>query len=195
MIAKKTLSAVAVVMSALLGTPLAAQADGPSYEETIAFITQKTGVQSRGTGPSRYTWTQSVTFPQRCRMRVSGETRLPDGRFVEGTEALVDLASLDPTKSAQRAVPGGSDALFQAREGKKIVRHSWIVSSSVDARLVADLRRNHKDATCDAARCRAQFMTEALTISSYAPLADNVPRVVKAVNHLIALCGGKGELF
>lgn len=150
--------------------------DGPSYEETVAFISEKVGNyrDSYDDGLyNRYDWEYSVEISPQCKLRVVAEMEggLIGGNPVDGREMqTVDLKLADPS-----TVSAGPDTVY--------------FETTSDAEVV------HTENAGTGKYVRSQeFYKNSILIAGIGN-AEVANRTAKAFEHLIRLCGGKEELF
>lgn len=172
----------------LSAAPTHAQ-DGPSYNEALAFLRSKVDLNYGNTKTIRLIENKKCNFTQKT-------TLLPgsDGSPVEQTFLQTfELSDFDPSKIEYRKStnPGfPNDGLVTAatKELKKAVRFESTSyfqskpSSKSWKRIGSNLYRS-------------VYQREDVTFHTLQPNHDNGPRVVRALQHLVKLCGGKEELF
>ena len=170
---------------ALVGSVAQAQ-DGPSYEETVGFLKKKIDVTTN----IHY---QTLDFPENCvaqiqlRKRKYGES----GAFTSTQTAQLD--TLDPSR-----IYSDDGIEVGAREREKVVQYrgEWKFRSLSDIREWFQIIESQKGCSEGNLMCHDTYLIDHFAISNVLPPEeDNKPRVVRALKHLIRLCGGEEELF
>lgn len=174
----------AILAATVLGVQVSAS-DRPSYEETTGFLASKLNVNS-----GKYI--QRISYQEKCVMKVTYDWKEFDDRgFKFFSTYLVPLAKMDPSETVT----------VHARENQKVIQNLSLIKFA-NRRALDSYSGDYGDdkrLSCDghALECRWEYEH-----SDYfwfpmilPPESDNRPRVLKAMQHLIKLCGGKEELF
>lgn len=164
--------------------------DGPSYEETLKFIDDKTNLVWRHDGHVEKE--QRLLFDD-CLLTVKN-VRYPgvgDGHNqTKIFEYTVDLEDLNPNGIDVR----NGRIVASTFANKSVVRET-ITRENVGSQDI----KSFKDSgyTCDSRKTcsRAKYYYEQISIDVLPPLENNAPRLAKAITHAVKICGGKDELF
>ena len=160
--------------------------EGPSYDDTVSFLASKLNV-------SNNKYTQEISYPERCVMKVDYYARrFRKEDFLKFRSIyLIPLEKMDPSNTPT----------IHARENKEVIELTGIVTSTKRNSIEKYYRDygSDPDLSCDPKQLKCVWATDyddyfwfSLVLS---PEEDNNPRVLKAMSHLIRLCGGKEELF
>lgn len=147
------------------GTHAVAQ-DGPSYVETVKYISERTqATSSSADGKTKYTF--ETYFPARCELRIKYRVFYQNQNY-DNTKIdyKVDLKELDPTE---------------------------VTSSTESSRVIVGVRERRQAVYWfNLGEKRSGYDERVLmgVSSEFDPA-----RVGKAMAHLIKFCGGKKELF
>lgn len=167
----KQMKILTSIFASVFFTATSAQAqDGPSYEETIAFLQEKVNVQSSS-------HSQQIIEDKECEFSIVIETLCCGASAGNTITSAFRLRDFDPSKVAfhdDETRDFHTEIVMRASKNNKVV--DW---SSAQPRH-------------DTLQKRAR---QAIFRLVRPPSRDNGPRVVRALKHLIRLCGGKEELF
>lgn len=119
---------------------------------------------------NNHSW-QSVSFPERCVFKKERfDKTSPEYRHIFS----VHLSKMDPSKVYSRTDVGGGYVYFVT------LKNLWVANAT----------------TYKNGKVFKQSTTNSINLAPILdPDTENGPRVVKALSHLINLCGGKKELF
>lgn len=172
----------------LTTSPVLAQ-NVPSYDETVAFIRSKVNMNDGQNRVFRFIENEKCTFTYSLTLLVGF-----DDSPVEGSiDATFNLSDLDPSKiyfkpSSNPSFPDGGAVNIETREAKKSIRKDWKFYDTRKS-LPAFITWNANN------MCRRVDLEDNYSIGTINPQRDNGPRVARALQHLVKLCGGKEELF
>lgn len=141
---------------------------GPSYDETLSFVLKKVDGNSYRQNDVNIQY--SISSPTKCHLKF-GEVE--HGKKVYETHFIIDLSKLDPSRVSQNTSPQ-----YTAR---------WVhmkVFENKDSVEVVSKKTGSREK-----RWWVNGATIRLTRN------DDIPRVARAVEHLIRLYGGKEALF
>lgn len=193
---KNALHGLIIVLASGMSSMALAEA---SYEETTQFIYGKgSGLTTLG---NRSKDRQNLDLTsERCKLKIVGlfawkddssrwtsDYELESPSYIE--TRVVDLAEIDPS----RTEIGKNTVYFETRERKEAVR--VLIEKMNFNNTFAETAINPYGFTCTSEVCEKQYYDSSFTLRSIDPLNDNLPRLAKAMNHLVRLCGGKEELF
>lgn len=147
--------------------------DGPSYEQTVNFILEKTAFhEERFDGRPPYRALRTVSFPEQCVM-VLGHRALASsgGRLLDESSTKLQLNLVDPST---------------IKAGKYSIS-----LESTGAREVFSYKGRSPDQN-GGKWIRFPTAGASIYVTQY---SRNASKVVRAIQHLVNLCGGKKELF
>lgn len=158
-------------VSAICGIQALAD-DGPSYEATTAFIISKSGVILNSYTASdtgiHHSASARVSFPENCVLEKEHLAK-DDGEIVHRTIDKVNVSDLDPSRVENRS---GQITINTFESRKRIISRAW----------------NKGPGWGD------EQNTNYIWLKTF-DRDINLPKLKRALVHLIGLCGGKEELF
>lgn len=162
---------------------------GPSYDQTVEFLISKTQVVWSG-GVTK----QSVRFPEKCHIEIETEYFGNDGILDHRGTLSAKLKEMDPS-SVRDPRTGGDRVYVNSFENRKVVRHvdEFPYTYPGNKNQYGEHISTNSD-KCSNRLCTREFENSSFWVSTFDP-QNNRPRLIKALSHLIALCGGKAELF
>lgn len=181
----KALVRTSLVCAVLTSASPSLAQDGPSYEETLEFLDSKLNVQNN-------LEIQAVSYPERCFMVVSSESQNFDSRGYKFIDTdFIPLDEMDPSNTPT----------IRSRGGRRAISSRTVVEFST----LTSLRNYYSEYSNDSElNCYTESLMCEWDVSNFeyywfpqmlSPKSDNEPRVLRAMQHLIRLCGGEKELF
>lgn len=184
----RNMCAATIALATMIGQ--AAANDDPSYEETVNFILEKTGVS----------WDykkQSISFPERCQMVVTARYTNNDDILDEIRKYHIPLAEMDPSRTEiwERA----GSVFVKAKKAAKIIsteHTSFFNYAGLTNEYGVKMNKLGSTFKCYEGQkyCVSTYRESGISVFTFNP-KDNLPRLDRAFKHLIKLCGGKEELF
>lgn len=193
--------------------PIAAAEDGPSYDETVAFLQEKLNTHTKRTDGNlsgdldvRFIESQKCIFEYR---------KYNNPRFYQPSFFIyrIPFSQLDPSKIRAVNATLGEEVYMETNKGVKVIRQIGIYAES-DSHVFEKSSFNEIEKYAQSAKekkillrypgaekeyGRAIYGDSTEAFANFAnllsPSGDNAPRVAKALTHLVRLCGGKEELF
>ena len=179
--------------------------DGPSYEKTVEFLQGKLNTVTRYDNSKSNQWFIEL---ERCIFAVVTQSTPPK----DFSAKLFEAAQFDPSKVEVRTSQSSPGVKVGTREARKLdTAYLGVYTTKLKTDVPCDQAGWHKQRlktypklgnhlTIPKSKqfCSSKAPQEWDDIyfgSILGPSDDNAPRVAKALQHLIALCGGKEELF
>jgi hypothetical protein len=192
MMSVKYIIAVLVTCSA----SIAHAQDGPSYEETISFLTSKVNVTRNLSGDTYNTYRFEEL--ERCVFSYASDQFMTDGpngtqyttaRRQVTSDVEIDFSELDP--SSTEVSSGGIDV--RTREGREVISYRTSFHPAFWDYAAAS---REDDVTCrsDGTCFERRAYFDGASFNTF-DASNNAPRVASALTHLIQICGGREELF
>lgn len=181
---------ISVLASLLAFTSPSFAQDEPSYEEAVSFLVKK--LNTEDTSNSYRFVEHEVASTSKCVVEISTkETKTENHNFWKKTIQSFNLGDLDPSRT--KLYVDSTNVFLESFEKRDVVNHSTTFSPAWSKQ---DNLESHKY-VCSYEGCTTpKLMTNAVSVTGVVwPKSENAPRVAKAFNHLIELCGGKKELF
>lgn len=172
--------------------------DGPSYNDTVSFLQEKLNTRSRDGSDS-----EKFEEVSRCKFRIYSTTYTntlhfqninpPDNIKWSATVIEFSARDLDPSRVA---VNFETEVQFFTLENYKLIRKRSIFYD-VPSAILEGYGKQGDFIECDLGMCHRDvyYRSAAELDSILSPANENAPRVRRAMEHLIRLCGGKEELF
>lgn len=177
-----------IVALMLYAAPTFAQ-EGPSYAETLTFLRSKVDLNYGKTKTIRLVQNKKCNLTQATRL-LAGFDGVPEEQSINVTFELsaIDPSRIEYRKSTNPGFPNDGYVLARTKELQKVIR--------TDANSYFSEKPTNKKWKCGARNmCRITYVGEDIGFQILQPNHDNGPRVVRALQHLVKLCGGKEELF
>lgn len=177
-----------MTLSLVLCAPAIAQ-EGPSYSETLQFLQSKLNTQSTQ-GSVRYSF--SVSEAERCEIIASTkDTETARSNHWREIQTFIDLAQLDP--ASVRSSNNDTQIIAVSTGRKDTIRITQFASRAYSLDVGYP---EYPDSDCNSQGCSFEELSPRAVLSGVlGPTSDNGPRVVRALRHLIEICGGREELF
>lgn len=168
---------ICIILSLFLSTSLSAK-DSPSYDETIEFVLRKldtTDANSKENFSAKKN--RKYVVDKRCEINVTSILimKSDDDLYHARTNYSLALSEFDPTRI---------EAKYDGAEGPYVRMRTL---ESVESIYISiNYLPNHEDSS---------DKNYSYKVSTVDLNTDEPERVVKAMKHLVRLCGGKEELF
>lgn len=178
----RLLRAVLAILALNLGVVSSALAQsGPTYEDTLEYLQNKL---TYSTNSSNY----NLLELGRCSLAYRNEQDHSDGSRVVNIIAF-DLQSLDPTEVSFN---GMLMVILNTRDKERRIVIQRTITGAMASRSSCDLGvKRVLPSGLD--ECKSDIDTYQTWVN--AKNENDAPRVTSAFEHIIQLCGGKGELF
>ena len=182
LLARRLLGVVSAILVLNFGGASAALAQsGPTYEDTLEYLQNKLAFS---TNSSSY----DLLELERCSLAYRNEQNHSDGSQVVNILAF-DLQSLDPTEVSFN---GMLMVILNTREEERQIIIQRSLTGAIATRSSCDLGvKRVLPSGID--ECISDLDTFQMWVQ--AKNENDAPRIKSAFEHIIQLCGGKGELF
>lgn len=174
---------------------LAQAQDGPSYEETVSFLVSKVNIRS---GDQNYYKSYRFEELESCRFLYAADnfstegpnrTEYSQAQKIITSTAEIDFSELDPTTNEISS----HGVHVRSREGRNVIS---IQTTFFPAYYDYAAAAREKEVRCrsDGSCLEPASYFDRATFYTF-DANNNAPRVSRALEHLIRICGGREELF
>lgn len=176
----RNMCAVTIALTTMIGQATAN--DGPSYEETVQFVLDRTQIRTaKGVNVA-------ISFPKRCiLLQVSGEGSS------SVTRTKVNLAQVNPESVVNwkglYVVAKTSDMQPVIQVNEEHFAHGEVYRDKLKSPGNGNFKFECDSKSCVNNHTRADFSVRTFDRE------ENLPRLKRALTHLVNLCGGKAPLF